>query len=675
VPAHHLRRAFQWDVARQIERMDYLIRWLPYYQEWGYEEVFLNIEDAFDFPSVPGVGRHRAYRPAEMERFTREASQRGIRIIPFVPLWGHTQYLVKVPRLRRLNELRDSQGRPLASGQICPLHEDTLKLATKLLADVSPYCTSGILFVGLDESFDLGKCPRCRADIRRKGLARHFAGYVRDLAGICASLGHRIGIAADMLYYIREAIPLLPKETVAFDWFYYPFRRMPRIELYNFADVDLTGEMRAAGLDVYGLPTNGILMNELLPPFLDRLRNIVSWWDYLHRKQAQAMLITSFAPTRSPIELSTVVDAAAATLWLNPGERDLHRMLERGFERVYGKGAGRHAALAARIEKYQHAGYFRHQGYRQWPPMATLLPPGPAQTEEVFFRRLLARATDQAAPRTLCRSLRIRHYFAAKDRFVAEGSRLLAGARQAVAGGKSGAVTPFLRQLAERTTNLERSGRRAMEATRALWRTARYRDDPDSNERTIQDDLRRIRQFRIFLHKAGRHPSRVLESNPLMAGWHAMVWVRNFAPALQGIAMEVRNPNGEWKVVHTLFSLEFTAKAGVPRTDFRRRHSVPLDWKGDGPLRLRLSVRGIGQLELYDWVVTNGVRVLHPVMVREGGECIRNREGLFRTSRPGAVMGMPPPRRGFPSIDWSDNQAWVEAEFRPGYSRRRASAK
>ena len=54
--------------------------------------------------------------------------------MPIVNLLGHTQYLIKHPELRDLNELRDERGQPLERGQICPLHPRTLDSRGKIAA-------------------------------------------------------------------------------------------------------------------------------------------------------------------------------------------------------------------------------------------------------------------------------------------------------------------------------------------------------------------------------------------------------------------------------------------------------------------------------------------------------------------------------------------------------------
>jgi hypothetical protein len=658
-----LKRAFQWDLGRQIERLDFLLEWLPRYADWGYEQVYLYLEDAFDFPSEPGVGRHRALTPKQMDRLVAEAGRRGMQVVPIVPLMGHTAYLMKVKRLRVLSELRDASGNPLNSGQVCPLHEGTLALARNLIRDIRPYCTAGIAHVGLDESFDIGKCPRCRKEVERIGLGRHFANHAIRLHRICRELGLRMGMWADMLYYVPEAIAMLPKDVIGYDWFYYPFQKLPRVELYNFADVDLTGAMRRAGLDVFGCPNNGSFIHEPLTPFLDRLRNIVSWWDYCQRKGAHGMMITSWSPVRTPIELNCYVDAAAASLWLNPGEREPGKMLELGFERVFGAKGRRGAPIASAAEKYQFTGYYRWQANTAWTKLASLESPKPWKREEAHFVVLTNRAKETNAPAPLRLSLEMRRYVAVRDRFVREGALQIASMRKAMTRGATCEVMRLLHKLGADTRAFARMIPAAQGATRAIWARSRYADDPNPNEVMLDQDAKRVAELQRFLRNAAKRPQWVFRPSPLFGRWQLLFRVRNTAPALQGAAVEIRSADGTWQTIHFLYSLEFTAEAGRPRADFRRRHSVSLDWDGRAPLPLRLAVRGMGQLEIYDLQITDGVRTIRPSGITHTVGPIQLPTRLLNSELPGAVLGHPAPRKGFPPIDWSANQAWAEVCF------------
>ena len=122
-------RAFQWDLARQVERLDWLLAQLPRYADWGYQELYLHLEDAVVYPSLPGVARADAYSYRDFERLVAAADRCGLKVVPIVNLLGHTQYLIKTPALRDLNELRAPDGTPLERGHICPVHPRTLEIA------------------------------------------------------------------------------------------------------------------------------------------------------------------------------------------------------------------------------------------------------------------------------------------------------------------------------------------------------------------------------------------------------------------------------------------------------------------------------------------------------------------------------------------------------------------
>jgi hypothetical protein len=139
-----------------------------------------------------------------------------------------------------------------------------------------------------------------------------------------------------MLALLPAATPLLPRGVIAYDWYYYPFARHPRVELRNFAEVDLATPLQARGIEYWGCPMNGAFRYEPLPVFGDRLANVVSWWKRCRRVGAGGFLVTSWEANRLAIELAMAVDAATACLWLNPEIDEPQEMLARGFGRVFG---------------------------------------------------------------------------------------------------------------------------------------------------------------------------------------------------------------------------------------------------------------------------------------------------------------------------------------------------
>ncbi|MDD2763062.1 MAG: family 20 glycosylhydrolase [Opitutaceae bacterium] len=732
----HITRAFQWDLARQAERLDFLLQWLPRYAGWGYQELYLHLEDAVEYPSLPAVARRDAYTYRQFARLVDAATAAGIRVVPIVNLLGHTQYLIKVPGLRDLNELRDGSGRPLAQGQICPLHPRTVEVAAKLLRDMAPFCTAGKVHVGLDESFHLGRCPRCRAEIRRAGLAGHFAAHVNRLHGLTAPLGLRLGLWADMLALLPAAIPQLPRTVMAYDWYYYPFARHPRVELRNFADSDLAGPLQARGIEYWGCPMNGAFRYEPLPVFGERLANIVSWWRRCQCVGAGGFLVTSWEANRLAIELTMAVDAAAACLWLDPEIEDPREMLARGFERVFGSGAMRlslrrrsdvsgragplgpprkwaRTALAA--DAHAFVGYHRWQINRRWDVCAERQGVERCERELRALQGIYrAESPDPAknqgrdkfaplpVPPALATSLAFRLYLAHRDVFVRRAAQAVFQLRRDVArlqsdGGirrsrpatsdqrvagrgrltpplwpKIGAVIASLRAEAAAFAAALRAGRTA---ARAMWRRSRDPQTRGPNERMLERDQQYLREWRRWLGQAQRRADIIWQATPVCGAWQLQFTVHNFAPALQKIVVEQRQLDGSWATLHSCYAIEFRAFAARPRTGITREFSVPVHAAalgrplhvgaqageagpgstnalvgrvipnaprrlGDKPPypspapRLRLAVRGVGQVAISRVELTNGVTTLRPA-------------GWPPTAK--KIFGRPAPHRGFPA--------------------------
>ncbi|MFZ5494367.1 MAG: family 20 glycosylhydrolase [Verrucomicrobiota bacterium] len=629
-------RAFQWDLARQVERLDFLKKLLPRYARWGYEELYLHLEDAVHYPGLPGIGRDDAYTYEELGELVLAAAQCGIRVVPIVNLLGHTQYLIKHPDLRDLNELRDERGDPLASGQICPLHPRTLEVAEKLLRDLAPYCTAGKVHVGLDESFHLGKCPRCRDEVARIGLGGHFAGHVNRLHKLVGGLGLQMGLWADMLYFVPEAIPQLPAGLTAYDWYYYPFNRKPRVEFFNFAERDLHPALKKQGLRYYGCPMNGAFRYEPLPVFGDRLANIRSWWQRCQAVKADGLLITSWEAYRLALETTTVVDAGAANLWLEPGHDDATAMLARGLERALGsKNARPQARALLAADDHAFAGYARWQINDRWDACAGEESLKPYVTELRFYERMTNDSYDW--PPALSASLAFRLYLAQRDVFVRAAARDVFRWRRLLAKGERNLVIHCMTDALVAAGELARAWNEGRQAARAMWSRTRDKHRRGQNEILLEADRRRLGEWRRWLQRALRKPDIVRDRTPVCGAWQLTFRVHNFAPAVQKVVVEEQDADGAWRELAGRHTIEFRAQAARPRSGIVREFSVPVD---DPSRPLRIAVRGVGRMAVSHAVLTDGVTT--------------RRAHAYRRKH---LLGQPAPRRGFPAPDWADNAA------------------
>jgi hypothetical protein len=638
--------AFQWDLGRQVERLDWLMAQLPRYADWGYRELYLHLEDAVEFPSLPGVARKGAYSRRQFARLVAEAARVGIGVVPIINLLGHTQYLIKVPELRDLNELRAPDGSPLEKGQVCPLHPALLGVADALIRDMEPFCTAGKVHVGLDESFDLGRHRLSIAEIAEVGIARHFAGYVQRLNGVAQSHGLRLGLWADMLALIPEAIPLLPPGVIAYDWYYYPFGRKPRIELRNFQEYDLAPALRARGIEYWGCPMNGSFRFEPLPLFGDRLANIRDWWRRCTDVAAAGMLVTSWEPNRLAIEMTTVVDAAAACLWLNPEVDDIPGMLAAGFKRVFSRSDSRELArIALACDDRAFVGYARWEINERWDAGVTRRGASRFEAERGFFTRLAARGS--ALPPPLRASAAFRRYIAERDVYVrsAAASVLALRRRMARHGPADRRVGRGIEALLGHACQFTASISAGRRAARALWRLSRDRRVRGPNERIVDQDDARLRHLRRWITRCAGNPSLLATASPVCGAWQLIFDVILSEPALQRVVVETQEAYGEWRSLQGRTTIEFRAEAARPRTSLRREFSIPVE----GPaVQLRVCVRGIGRVGIANVELTDGLSHLRP----RGWPSGRRR-----------VIGLAAPKVGFPALDWQRNCASCELAF------------
>jgi hypothetical protein len=684
-------RAFQWDLARQVERLDHLLALLPRYAAWGYTRLYLHLEDSVDYPSLPGIARADAYTWDQLRLLVATASAHGIQTVPIANLLGHTQYIIKHPGWRDLNELRDpATGAPLPAGQICPLHPRTPDLVERLFRDLAPLCTAGEIHAGLDESFHLGKHPLSRAEVAEVGLAAHFARHVNRLHAAASRHGLRLGLWADMLALLPDAIPLLPPGLSLYDWYYHPFTRHPRMELYNFSEYDLPALLakpQVSGLSpqvshsYWACPMNGSFRHESAPVWTDRLQNLAAWHRRARATSAAGFLVTSWEPHRLALPTTTLMDAAAATLWLDPSTSDdpaslLAAGLRRyaatfqpqvsGLKFQLSSAAARSAArrLLA-TDALAFCGNSRWEINNRWDTVA------PRRDSPLPHVRAARQLTRLAASFDIRHSsLVIRHsplsflsatarfqaYLAARDAFVRSAAAHVHRLRRQITRPPSSeSVTASLASLTEACVVFATQLRTARADARRMWTASRpaaaFAASP--NSALLAADTARLRALRAFIRAASRRPAAIFRASPVCGRWTLRFTLHHFAPAHQKVVIEQLLPDPAapsappvWRELHSRVLIEFRAAAARPRTPHLRfEFAVPVEHP-EAPLRI--TSRCLGQFAVSHIELTDGITT--------------RRHLPLRTRH---TLGVPAPTSGWPKIDWLTNTATLPLVFSP----------
>ncbi len=638
-------RAFQWDLARQVERLDWLLAQLPKYSNWGYNELYLHLEDSVDYPSLPGVTRSDAYSWNDFERLVATAGRHGIGVVPIANLLGHTQYLIKHPDWRDLNELRARDGSPRPTGQICPSHPRTPEVAQRLINDLAPFCTAGKLHVGLDESFHIGKHPKSVEEVRRLGRAGYFADYVTLLNGLVSPHGLQMGIWADMLILLPEAVKQLPSGIAAYDWYYHGFQKLPRFELHNFSTYDLQPVLAKQGIDYWVCPMNGAFRHEPLPVFGDRLSNAIAWWERAHRTNASGFLVTSWEPHHLTPEVTTMVDAAIASLWLDDTPPDHVDMLQRGLERsgLAPSLCAAEARIALSADDRAFAGYARAERNQFWDTPPLVEGQNAAAAEEQFFTR----ASEGSRWAPLRTSLRWRTYLASREKLVRSGAASVLRMRRLFARNKLDALARQVARTKDAAREFEEAWHRAQSAANAMWELTRKTTQISANATILERDRVKLDAWLSWLESSDCNPAHIMTASPMVGTWQLLLTIHATRPNANLVVIQQQDKQGEWHDVRQRHTIEFRSVAARRRSRIKRAWSVPIE---DPGLPVRIAVRGKGEVAVSRISLTNGVAT-H-----------RNQ------AWPSAIkqrLGEEAPNEGWVDLDWANNLAAIDLNFAP----------
>ncbi len=236
-------RMWTYDLAReQVPSLDHLRRLCDLSLEAGYNAIGLYLEHRFAYPSTPWSHGTGCVTP-EMVRVLQD-EYRTLEIIPFINLLGHVEGFLYTETGRVYAETR------FKGMQACPSKPEFVEFANKILDDTLSIFNSSIIHIGGDETEHLGACTECQARVRdfekkigTDGKARLFGDHFGPLSAKVIESGRRPAIWGDMLFEHPQAMTVIPKDTLIFDWQY-------------FQSAGLTGQkFRTQGFEVVYCPT------------------------------------------------------------------------------------------------------------------------------------------------------------------------------------------------------------------------------------------------------------------------------------------------------------------------------------------------------------------------------------------------------------------------------------
>lgn len=207
------------DIAReQLLGLEELRRLCDLTLAGGYNALGLYFEHRFATPSLPWAAGVGATNPDDITILQSEYP--NLQLIPFLNLLGHFEGMLYTEHGKRYRE------ETLRGMQACPSCPEFTELAERLIDDAVSIFRSEWIHVGGDETYQLGRCERCKARIAAlpegtDGKAHLYGEHFGPLARKVLAAGRRPAVWGDMFLDHPTALEAMPKETVIFDWQYF----------------------------------------------------------------------------------------------------------------------------------------------------------------------------------------------------------------------------------------------------------------------------------------------------------------------------------------------------------------------------------------------------------------------------------------------------------------------
>lgn len=218
-------RGFMLDVSRdKVPRMETLLDLVELLSGFKINELQLYMEHTFAYAGHEAVWRDASpFTPREIRDLDAFCRARAMELVPNQNSFGHFHRWLVHPEYRPLAECPEGVEHPWALGtepfSLCATDPRSLELLEDLYDQLLPHFTSRRFNVGLDESFDLGRC-RTREICEERGRHRVYLDFLQAVHRRVRERGRRMEFWADIVLEEPEVIPELPPDAVALAWGY-----------------------------------------------------------------------------------------------------------------------------------------------------------------------------------------------------------------------------------------------------------------------------------------------------------------------------------------------------------------------------------------------------------------------------------------------------------------------
>lgn len=203
------------DISRfRVPTFERMKTMLANISDYGYEQVFFNIEHTFKIAAHPLIGSEAdGFTDSEFKELDNYAAELNLELIPVYQSLGHVFHTLKWKKYQHLSETEHNWS--LAIG-----NEESYELLDSFYKVVASTFRSEYIHIGTDEVYDLleGQSKQLLESGRTR--FEYYIDHILRLKDMAAKYGKKIMIWGDMIEKAPEVLEQLGDEVVICYWNY-----------------------------------------------------------------------------------------------------------------------------------------------------------------------------------------------------------------------------------------------------------------------------------------------------------------------------------------------------------------------------------------------------------------------------------------------------------------------
>lgn len=193
----------------------YLEKWLRELSRIGYDTILWEVENNIRWETCPECVSPDAFTREEFGEILDLCRELGLEPVPLFQVFAHCEYVLKHDACKHLAE-KEGDIR-----QYCPRNPELLPFLARWIDEyLEVFGDVKHFHLGSDEAWWMGECDECRAYVEEHSMGRLFVDHVSAVAGPLLARGITPAIWADMVLHHHEALDLLSRDIMLFDWIY-----------------------------------------------------------------------------------------------------------------------------------------------------------------------------------------------------------------------------------------------------------------------------------------------------------------------------------------------------------------------------------------------------------------------------------------------------------------------